>query len=247
MNMARISIFLIVAALIVGLIGCVGGNGNGGGSYTLVVDFTAGGKVAVDDVPIPGKAILTYDPGTVVNLAATSDAGYRFVEWAGNASTIDDVNAASTTITIDSDYSITANFFKQYNLTISSTAGGSVTMPGEGTYAYDPGKAVNLVAQAEEGYHFVNWTAQAGTFANASTAETNFTMPSQNAMVTANFATSYSQIGEVLVSALLEGVNFTAPSTGIYRFTITGGTGQSIGVEEYGHRNIPIQRTGIFR
>ena len=96
-------------------------------------------------------------------------------------------------------------------------------MPGEGTYAYDPGKAVNLVAQAEEGYHFVNWTAQAGTFANASTAETNFTMPSQNAMVTANFATSYSQIGELLVSALLEGVNFTAPSTGIYRFTITGG------------------------
>ena len=94
-----------------GIAGCVGGDGNnGGGSYTLIVDFTAGGAVTVDDLPIPGKAILNYVAGTVVSLNATPSAGYRFVEWTGNMSTIADVNAASITITIDDNYSIKANF-----------------------------------------------------------------------------------------------------------------------------------------
>jgi uncharacterized repeat protein (TIGR02543 family) len=109
--MKRFSIFLITVALMAGIAGCVGGGGNnGGGSYTLIVDFTAGGTVTVDDLPIPGKAILTYDAGTVVSLNATPSAGYQFVEWTGNASTIDDANAASTTITVNDNYSITANF-----------------------------------------------------------------------------------------------------------------------------------------
>jgi len=44
----------------------------------------------------------------------------------------------------------------QYELTISSTGGGGVTTPGEGTFTYDEGRDVNLVAEAEEGYRFVN-------------------------------------------------------------------------------------------
>ena len=96
-----------------GIAGCVGGGGNnGGGSYTLIVDFTAGGAVTVDDLPIPGKAILNYVAGMVVSLNATPNAGYRFVEWTGNVSTIADVNAASITITMNDNYSITANFQK---------------------------------------------------------------------------------------------------------------------------------------
>jgi len=108
---ARVIIFLVVVALIAGMVGCVGGDGNdGGGSYTLIIDFTAGGTVTVDDVPLPGKAILNYDAGTVVSLNATPSVGYRFVNWIGNVSTIADVNAASTTITMNDNYSITANF-----------------------------------------------------------------------------------------------------------------------------------------
>ena len=46
-------------------------------------------------------------------------------------------------------------------LTIDSTEGGSVTVPGEGTFTYFatqccPG--TELVAEAEEGYRFVEWT-----------------------------------------------------------------------------------------
>jgi hypothetical protein len=109
--MKTLCIFLVVVALVAGMVGCVGGNGgDGDGSHTLIVDFTAGGTVAVDDVPLPGKAILTYDAGTVVSISAAPSGNYRFVEWTGNASTIDDVNTASTTIVVDDDYYITANF-----------------------------------------------------------------------------------------------------------------------------------------
>jgi hypothetical protein len=102
---------LIAVALIAGIVGCVGGDGIGdGGSCTLIIDFTVGGALTVDDVPIPGKAILTYNAGTVVNLNAIPSAGYHFMNWTGNSSTIDDANAASTTITMHGSYEITANF-----------------------------------------------------------------------------------------------------------------------------------------
>jgi hypothetical protein len=108
----RVSIFLITIALIAGMAGCggSGGDGDGGESYTLIVDSTAGGAVAVNNVTIPGRAMFPYDPGTVVSLNATPDAGYRFDNWTGDVSAIADVNAAVTNITINGSYNITANF-----------------------------------------------------------------------------------------------------------------------------------------
>jgi hypothetical protein len=108
----RVSIFLTIIALIVSMAGCGGGGGgdDGGEFYTLIVDTTAGGTVAVDNVTIPGKAMLIYDPGAVVSLNATPDLGYRFDNWTGDVSAIADVNAASTTITMNDSYNITANF-----------------------------------------------------------------------------------------------------------------------------------------
>jgi hypothetical protein len=99
-----------MVALIAGMAGCGGSGGDGGESYALIIDGTAGGAVAVNNVTIPGKAMFTYDPGTVVSLNATPDTGYRFVHWTGNASTIADMNAAVTNITTGGSYDITANF-----------------------------------------------------------------------------------------------------------------------------------------
>jgi len=41
-----------------------------------------------------------------------------------------------------------------YQITISSTSGGSVTKPGEGTFTYDAGTVVELVATPDDGYVF---------------------------------------------------------------------------------------------
>ena len=71
----------------------------------LTTSSTTGGSVIA-----PGEGKFTYDAGQPVSLVASPDDGYEFVEWTGNVANIDDLNAASTTIAMDGDYSITANF-----------------------------------------------------------------------------------------------------------------------------------------
>jgi len=75
----------------------------------------------------------------------------------------------------------------RYDLTISGTEGGSVTSPGEpGPYTYDEDEVVNLVAEAEEGYRFVNWTGDIGEIAHVEDPTTTITMQG-NYEITASF------------------------------------------------------------
>jgi preprotein translocase subunit YajC len=154
------------------------------GKVALTTSSTVGGSVTT-----PGEGAFTYDEGTVVDLVAEAEEGYRFVNWTGDVGTIANVNAASTTISMNDDYSITANFVRlieQYDLTISSTDGGSVTVPGEGTFAFDEGTVVDLVATANSGYYFVNWTGDVSTIADVNAASTTITM-NGDYTITANF------------------------------------------------------------
>ncbi|MGB5926019.1 MAG: hypothetical protein WBH01_08045, partial [Dehalococcoidia bacterium] len=154
------------------------------GKVALTTSSTTGGSVTT-----PGEGTSTYDEGTVVDLVAEAEEGYGFVNWTGDVGTIANVNAASTTITMNDDYSITANFVRlviQYDLTLTSTDGGDVTTPGEGTYPYDEGEVVNLVAEAYAGYLFVDWTGDVDTVADVNSAITTITM-NGDYTITANF------------------------------------------------------------
>ncbi len=73
--------------------------------FSLIISSTVGGEVTA-----PGEGTFSYDEDEVVDLVATADTGYRFVNWTGDVDTIADVDAAATTITMDGDYDITANF-----------------------------------------------------------------------------------------------------------------------------------------
>jgi len=147
----------------------------------LTISSTEGGSVTT-----PGEGTFTYGEEAVVDLVATPDEGYRFDKWAGNVSTIADVYAAATNITMNGDYSISAEFIKRHDLTINSTEGGSITDPGEGTFTYDCSDVVDLIAEAEEGYRFVEWTGDVDTIADVEAAATNITM-SGNYSITADF------------------------------------------------------------
>ncbi len=149
--------------------------------YDLTISSTEGGSVTT-----PGEGTFTYDGGTVLDLVAEADEGYLFENWTGDVGTIADVNTAITTIIMNGDYSITANFVAAYDLTISSTEGGSVTTPGEGTFTYGEGTVVDLVAEADEGYLFYRWIGNVGTIADVNAAATNITMNGDYA-ITANF------------------------------------------------------------
>jgi len=73
--------------------------------YSLTVSSASGGSVVE-----PGEGTFPYDAGSVVNLVVEADEGYRFVKWTGDVGTIANVNAGSTTIMMNDDYSITASF-----------------------------------------------------------------------------------------------------------------------------------------
>jgi hypothetical protein len=97
--LTRVSIFLIIAVLIAGMVGC------GPYPYSLTISSTEGGEVTA-----PGEGRFSYSEVTEVTIVADAYEGHRFIAWTGDADTIDDVNAAVTTITMNGDYSITGNF-----------------------------------------------------------------------------------------------------------------------------------------
>jgi hypothetical protein len=101
--MARVSILFIMIALIAGALGC--GEVTPPAQYDLTVSTSTGGSVTT-----PGEGTFTYDEGAVVDLVAEAEDSHGFAKWTGDVDSIADVNAASTNITMNGDYSITANF-----------------------------------------------------------------------------------------------------------------------------------------
>ena len=97
--MARVIILLVTIALIAGTAGCAPTQ------YQLTISSTPNGSVIT-----PGEGTFTYNEGKVVRLVARSALGYAFVGWTGDVATINTVKSFSTTIIMDGDYSITANF-----------------------------------------------------------------------------------------------------------------------------------------
>jgi len=175
--------------------------------YDLTTSSTAGGSVTE-----PGEGVFTYGDGTVVDLVADADEGYRFDEWTGDVEDIADVYDATTSITMNDDYSITAEFVAIYDLTTSSTAGGSVTTPGEGVFTYDEGTVVDLVAEPEEGYRFDEWTGDVGDIGDVYAASTNITM-NDDYSITAKFVALHD-----LTTSSTAGGTVTTPGEGVFTY-----------------------------
>jgi hypothetical protein len=181
--LAIVSTFLITVALIAGIVGCEPTLAQ---QYELTIASTAGGSVTM-----PGEGVFSCDMCVAVILVATPSSGYRFVNWTGDVDTIADVNAASTTITLNGDYSITANFeairaSSQYRLYISSVGCGFVNTPGEGFFYYNEGTVVELVANVVGDNLFVKWSGDVSTIADVEDATTTITM-NDDYSITASF------------------------------------------------------------
>ncbi|MFP4185145.1 MAG: InlB B-repeat-containing protein [Thermoplasmata archaeon] len=181
-------------------------------TYTLDVSSTEGGNV-----PQPGEDTFEYDHGTTVDLEAVANEGYHFVEWTGDQETIADSQANITTITMESDYTITAEFaINTYTLNISSTDGGEVKVPGEGTHTYDHGETVPLEAVADEDHKFVEWIGDNGTVDDTTANKTTIKMV-DNYTIMAKFDEAY----ELRIEPPDNG---TVPAPGEGTFTYKNGT-----------------------
>ena len=104
-----------------------------------------------------------YPCGTVVDITATSNECWEFVNWTGDVA---DTSSASTTVTVDSGKTVTAHFGHiSYTLTVSSDGCCSITVGELGTVAPNSteefnitcGTEVTLEAMAGECCDFDEW------------------------------------------------------------------------------------------
>lgn len=187
------------------------------GWCSLTASSTEGGSVAE-----PGEGIHVYQANTLVSLAAQADEHYHFVEWTGDVAAVGNPQAASTNITMTDSYSITANFELDegwYTLTIATTPGGSVTKPGQGTFVYQGGNVVDLIAQPDEGYEFVKWTGDVASIADVAAAQTTITMNS-SCSITANFESWHPEPVALLLVSSTGGGSVTSPGEGTFDCTL---------------------------
>jgi uncharacterized repeat protein (TIGR02543 family) len=140
--------------------------------YTLTIAAGTGGTTT----PAPGN--YTHDSGTQVTITAVPDSGYNFSGWSGSATG----TTNPITITMDSNKSITANFIRQYTLTIAAGTGGPTT-PAPGNYTHNSGTQVTITAVPNSGYDFSGWSGSASGTTNPIT----IAMDSDKS-ITANFS-----------------------------------------------------------
>ncbi len=199
--------------------------------YTLVANFAIDQQTLTTSsgdngsVTTPGEGTFTYGYGESASVVATPDAGYTFAGWLGTAVTagkIADPTAASTTVAMEGNYTLVANFesaeSEPRTLTVSSGDGGTVTTPGEGTFTYNLGTWVPVVATPDATYHFVNWTGtavDAGDVIDPTSATTTVRIHSNFTLV-ANFAVDQSLL--TLTTSAGAGGAVTLPGEGDFSY-----------------------------
>ena len=154
-------------------------------SRTLVANFSQA-TYAINTSSSPAAGGATSGGGTVasgssVTVIATANAGYSFVSWTENGNYVS--GSASYTFTANASRTLVANFSQvayAINTSSSPAAGGATS--GGGTVA--SGSSVTVIATANAGYNFANWTEN-GSAVSSSTSYT-FTANGNRTLV-ANF------------------------------------------------------------
>lgn len=133
-------------------------------------DFNIG-TLSTTDLAAGGTATFTVQPKTGLT--------------AGNHSetlTISGSNGASAQVAIS--FTVTETAPATYTLTVELNGGSGATAGGE----YAEGAVININAGSRSNYHFDGWTtSNGGSFSDASSASTTFTMPAANTTITANW------------------------------------------------------------
>jgi uncharacterized repeat protein (TIGR02543 family) len=155
-------------------------------SYTVTATSNGNGTTS-------GSATYTY--GQTATLTATPNACYRFVNWTTGAGDVYS-NAASIDINVTDNVTLYANFEKiAYELILAAGANGKVTnitaaneeltASTSKTYDYECGDEIQIKAEPNYGYKFVEWQNADGS--RYSTDATTTVTMSANTKLTATF------------------------------------------------------------
>ncbi|MFP4608305.1 MAG: C45 family autoproteolytic acyltransferase/hydrolase [Candidatus Aenigmatarchaeota archaeon] len=123
--------------------------------FELTIDSTEGGNVTE-----PGEGVFEYEESETVDIEAVAEEGYEFVEWTGDVGTVEDATANATTVEMNDNYTIIAEFKEEsvyYELTVNIEGEGEVELEPDQDQ-YEEGTEVTLSASPEDGWKFVEWT-----------------------------------------------------------------------------------------
>jgi hypothetical protein len=132
----------------------------------------------------------TYHEGDVVQLTATPNVGWVFMNWTGDLTS----SANPASVTIHGNTSVTANYTQNvYTLTITSTHGTVARNPNQATY--HEGDAVQLTATPTTGWSFSNWTGDLTSSVNPDVVTIH-----GNTSVTANYTSNNQAPTDITLS-----------------------------------------------
>ncbi|BBI35559.1 S-layer homology domain-containing protein [Cohnella abietis] len=122
-------------------------------------------------------------------ITLTSKTGYTLTGVSANSFTV----IGATTVTHAANSGVVTAVFpttaaKRVTVTIQAGTGGTITTGTSGSFGV--GETITLAASANSNYSFIGWTSNGGTFANANSVSTIFTVPDANVSLTANFTYS---------------------------------------------------------
>jgi hypothetical protein len=176
-------------------------------SFTLTVNtqLTMAANPAGDGTVSPGNG--TFAVGQVVNISATPAAGFAFISWTSSPDSVANLLSPSTTITMNSNETVTANFQAFAPAVASNTA---VTSSPNPSFTTAPNNSVTLTATVTSGGNpvtngTVTFTANNNPIAGGSNVALN---GSGQAQVTTSFATE----GNENINAQYSGFNSISAS-----------------------------------
>ena len=166
-------------------------------SATYIANFSINSyEITATANPEAGGTVAgagTYNYGQDCTLTATTNEGYTFVNWTKDGEEVS--TEATYSFTVTEDAAFVANFqINSYEITATANPEVGGTVAGAGTYNHF--ETCTLIATANEGYHFVNWTKDdvevsteatySFTVTEAAAFVANFEINSYEITVTAN-------------------------------------------------------------
>ena len=143
------SVRALLLGLLVGTTSMIVGCSTENFGFYLTVDTLGDGTVA------PGSG--RHEAGTTVNLTATANPGWHFVEWHG----LGTASGNTDTIGMDDNHMVGAVFERDPFTLGTSVIGQGTVSPESGTFDFED--KVTVTATPAENWHFVRWEGDASS------------------------------------------------------------------------------------
>ena len=179
----RVSVCVVVAAVVISCGGTSGGGSQDAGIPMVAVTITVAGpgSVKVPGIDCRSSCRTTLPQGTSLHIEAAPDPGARFSGWSGACSGV-----GACDVVVAQDVTVSAAFAAispPQRVTLSVTVSGSghvtsapagIACPANCSAAFDVGSGVQLTATADSSFAFAGWSgacAGQGTCAVTMTAD----------------------------------------------------------------------------